>query len=116
MITVYGIMGCDTMKKARMWLEEHGVVYRFHDYKVAGLDESVLCDAIRAHGWETVINRRGTSWRQLPEDVRAGMDADGALAAAQDNASLVKRPLVVCEDGGIVLGFSAVQYHQKWGK
>ena len=109
-VTIYGIKNCDTMKKAFAWLKEQGIAYDFHDYKKAGVDEDVLKEAIAGHGWERVINQRGTTWRKLPEDVRASMDADGALAAAKENASLVKRPLLVDEACNSYLGFSEDMY------
>lgn len=95
MMTVYGIPQCGTVRKARAWLDERGLTYQFHDYKKSGVPEALLADWIADLGWETVINRRGTSWRALPEATRNAMDAAGALAAAMHNPSLIKRPIVV---------------------
>lgn len=103
-IVVYGIKACDTMKKSMAWLDEHGVAYEFHDYKKLGADESVLRDAIDKCGWQTVINRRGTTWRKLSDEVKTGMDVEGAVAVALDNPSIVKRPMVV-SGGKVILGF-----------
>ena len=106
---IYGIKACNTMQKALKWLEEQNIDARFHDYKKPGADEAVLQDAITQHGWETVINRRGTTWRKLPDDVKATMDAAGAIDAALDNPSLIKRPLLAYQ-GEIYLGFSEELY------
>lgn len=111
MITMYGIPNCDTIKKARKWLEEHGVDYRFHDYKKAGIDENVLRDWLRELGRDKLINTRGTTWRRLPENERADLDDDKALALLQTNPSLIKRPLL---DTGAdkLLGFDPDRYRQ----
>ncbi len=104
MITLYGIPNCDTVKKARVWLDERGLPHHFHDYKKAGIDPEMLggwCDAL---GWDRVLNRAGTSWRMLPDDQRATMDRAGAIAAMIANPSLIKRP-IVAHDGGLLLGF-----------
>lgn len=101
MLKIYGIKACDTMKKAFTWLDQHGIAYEFHDYKKAGAPEKQLRQWIRKLGWETVINKRGTTWKKLPETVRAGMDAESAVAAALENPSLIKRPII--EQGTILL-------------
>lgn len=111
MTTVYGIKNCDTMKKALRWLETHNIGYRFHDYKKDGAPPDILLQAMAAHGWENVINRRGTSWRKLPEDVRENMDEGSALRAAQDNPSLIRRPLMRHQDA-IYLGFTPETYNK----
>lgn len=104
MITIYGIKNCDTMKKTFHWFDDHDVTYVFHDYKKQGVDEEVLKRAIDTHGWETVINKRGTTWRKLPLEVQDSMDATKALFVAKENASLIKRPLIV-SDEGIHIGY-----------
>ena len=111
MTTLYGIKNCDTMKKAFKWLEENGVDYDFHDYKKQGLDESALEQALSEHGWESVINQRGTTWRQLPDNVKEAMDEKQALAVANDNPSIVKRPLLV-HNGKTTLGFKPESYSE----
>lgn len=108
-ITVYGIKNCDTMKKAFTWLDQHKVAYTFHDYKKSGADEAVLKKAIAEHGWENVINRKGTTWRALPEKTRETMNDKTAIKAALDNPSLVKRPLVAHKKG-VLLGFDAAVF------
>jgi arsenate reductase len=108
-IKIYGIKNCDTMKKTFTFLEGHGASYEFHDYKKSGADEKVLRAAMAEHGWEKVINRRGTTWRKLPDDVKTSMDEERAVAAAIDNPSMIKRPILTMGDE-IVLGFDADQY------
>lgn len=111
MITVYGIPNCDTVRKARAWLAEQGLEYHFHDFKKAGVPEEQLDDWLARFGWETVINRRGTSWRRLPADKRETMDAAHARQAALANPSLIKRP-VVEHNGNTLIGFSADDWQE----
>ena len=99
------------MKKAFTWLNDSGVEYEFHDYKKQAPDEYVLKQAIAEHGWETVINRRGTTWRKLPEDVQNTMDETKAIPLALENPSIIKRPLLV-KDGKTHLGFKAEEYEK----
>jgi arsenate reductase len=106
---IYGIKNCDSMKKAFLWLDKHGIAYDFHDYKKSGGDAAVLEAAIKAHGWENVINRKGTTWRALPEKARESMTEKTALAAALDNPSLVKRPLIV-SGKDILLGYDEAAF------
>ena len=98
------------MKKALRWLDAQDIAYHFHDYKKHGADETVLRDAIEKHGWEHVINRRGTTWRTLPEDVKNTMDAQSAVTIALENPSIIKRPLLV-HDGLTYLGFQDEAYN-----
>jgi arsenate reductase len=105
-ITVYGIKNCDTVKKARRWLEERDIDYRFHDFRSDGLEEKQLKKWIKALGWETVLNRRGTTWRKLPEKTRDGVTAEKAVALMLEQPVLIKRPIV--ENGkDILIGFDA---------
>ena len=108
-VTLYGIKNCDTMKKAFQWFDAHKVPYAFHDYKKDGADEKVLKAAIAKLGWETVINRKGTTWRALPEKQREGMDEAGAIKAALANPSLIKRPLIVA-GAHIITGYDEKAY------
>jgi len=110
-ITIYGIKNCDTMKKAFKWLEENGMEYVFHDYKKQGADLIALKQAIKEHGWETVINRRGTTWRQLSDDVQNSMNDKTALKIAEDNPSIIKRPLLIAGNKSH-LGFKVETYSQ----
>ena len=111
-VKIYGIKNCDTMKKAFHWLEENGVPYDFHDYKKDGVDAAILRHAIDHFGWDAVINKRGTTWRQLPDHLKNSMDATIALEAAVANPSLIKRPLLVKGDE-VLLGFDESVYQDK---
>lgn len=108
-VKIYGIKNCDTMKKAFDWLGDSGITYDFHDYKKDGVDMDILAQAIAAHGWEEVINRRGTTWRKLPDEVKTMMDAQSAIEIANENPSIIKRPLLVVGDA-THLGFSDEHY------
>ena len=109
MTKIFGIKNCDTMKKALKWLDEKGADYEFHDYKKTAPDTDVLKQAITEHGWETVINRRGTTWRNLPEQVQNVVNDESAIALALENPSIIKRPLLV-KDEKTHLGFKAEEY------
>jgi arsenate reductase (glutaredoxin) len=109
MNTLYGIVNCGTMKKARAWLDGHCVAYAFHDYKKAGLEESLARAWVDELGWESIINRNGTTWRKLPESVRASVDAQSAIRLMVENPSIVRRPLLDTGDARH-LGFSESQY------
>jgi arsenate reductase len=108
-VILYGIKSCDTVRKARRWLEEHGVDYRYHDLRTDGLDAARLDAWIADLGWERLINRRGTTWRQLPEVERETLDAAGARTLMLAHPALLKRPLIETGDGRH-LGFSDAQY------
>lgn len=109
MIRLYGIRNCDTVKKARAWLDGRGIAYHFHDVRRDGLDESDLRAWVGSLGWEALINRRGTTWRALPEATRASMDTETAIRAMLENPALIRRPLI--EIGEIRhLGFSPTDY------
>lgn len=103
---LYGIPNCDTVKKARTWLDQQGIVYTFHDYKKQGVDASRLAGWIDRLGWETVLNRRGTTFRALPPEDKADLDAAKAVALMVAHPSCIKRP-VVEHPGGILVGFDA---------
>jgi Spx/MgsR family transcriptional regulator len=108
-IDLYGIKNCDTMKRARSWLDAHGVAYVFHDYKAEGVDRARLERWSRAVGWETLLNRAGTTFRKLPDAQKAVRDERAAIALMIEQPSLIKRPVV--EHGAAVLvGFSAEKY------
>ena len=93
-ITLYGIKACDTMKKARTWLESHGVEYRFHDYKSEGIDKKTLEGWVRALGWETVLNRAGTTFRKLSDSDKQGLTEKKAVALMAAQPSMIKRPML----------------------
>ena len=107
--TLYGIPNCDTVKKARTWLEGRGVDYVFHDYKKAGIDRASLEQWCDEHGWETVLNRAGTTFRKLPEADRADLDQDRAIALMLAQPSMIKRPVLDLGDRRIV-GFKPEIY------
>ena len=108
-ITLYGIKNCDTMKKARAWLDAHAVRYDFHDYKVRGIDRERLERWCREAGWEKLLNRAGTTFRKLPEADKANLDRGAALKLMLAQPSLIKRP--VLEGGGrLLVGFTPEAY------
>ena len=107
--TLYGIPNCDTVKKARTWLDERGVEFRFHDYKKAGIDRASLERWCDEHGWETVLNRAGTTFRKLPDADRADLDAHKAIALMLAQPSMIKRPVLDLGDRRIV-GFKPEIY------
>ena len=103
-VTIYGIKNCDTMKKARAWLDARGIAYRFHDYKAEGIDEVSLKRWVDALGWETVLNRAGTTFRALPDAEKQGLDAAKAIALMLAQPSMIKRPMLD-RDGALTAGF-----------
>ena len=111
-ITVYGIKNCDTVKRARKWLETHSVDYRFHDFRQDGLSQSMLSEWTQELGWETVLNRRGTTWRQLPESERESIDEVSAVRLMMERPSLIKRP-VLDQGGRRLIGFDETAYRQQ---
>jgi len=107
--TIYGIKNCDTMKKARAWLDAHGVAYEFHDYKVSGIDRAILEKWAGVVGWEVLLNRAGTTFRKLPEAARTGLTETRAIKLMLEQPSMIKRP--VLERGRTLLvGFSEDRY------
>ena len=109
MTTIYGIKNCDTMKKAFGWLEQNNISYDFHDYKKQGTPKEVIQQALSEHGWQNVINKRGTTWRNLPENVKSEITQESALDLAENNPSIVKRPLLI-HKGQSYLGFKPEIY------
>jgi arsenate reductase len=108
-ITIYGIRNCDTMKKARAWLDAHGVAHEFHDYKVAGIDRATLEKWAKAVGWEVLLNRAGTTFRKLPEADKNGLTEARAIKLMLEQPSMIKRP--VLERGKTLwVGFSPEKY------
>ena len=108
-VTIYGIKNCDTMKKARAWLDARGVAYGFHDYKAAGVSREQLEQWLGAVSWETLLNRAGTTFRKLPDVEREGLDQAKAVALMLAQPSMIKRP--VLEVGGrLIVGFKPEVY------
>jgi len=108
-ITIYGIKNCDTMKKARAWLDGHGVAYSFHDYKSAGIERDQLEGWARDVGWEALLNRAGTTFRKLPDKDKEALTQKKAIALMVAQPSMIKRP-VLDIDGRLVVGFKADEY------
>lgn len=107
--TLYGIPNCDTVKKARTWLDQHGVAFAFHDYKKAGIDRPRLEQWVAAHGWQTVLNRAGTTFRALPDADKADLTADKAIGLMLAQPSMIKRPVLDLGDRTLV-GFKPELY------
>ena len=107
--TIYGIKNCDTMKKARAWLDAHCLAYSFHDYKAEGIDRKRLEAWTKSVGWETLLNRAGTTFRKLPEKDKQGLTAAKAIVLMLDQPSMIKRP-VLDLDGKLVVGFKPEIY------
>ena len=109
-ITIYGIKNCDTMKKARSWLDGHGVAYGFHDYKTAGIERGRLEGWAAKVGWESLLNRAGTTFRKLPDKDKAALDAGRAVALMLDQPSMIKRPVLDLGGGKLLVGFKPEIY------
>lgn len=107
--TLYGIKACDTMKKARTWLDEHGVAYSFHDYKAVGIDRGNLEKWCDEHGWEKVLNRAGTTFRKLDEAQKSDLDQNKAIELMLAQPSMIKRPVLDLGDKTLV-GYKPEHY------
>jgi len=113
--TLYGIKNCDTMKKARTWLDGHGVKYEFHDYKTAGIDPTVLARWCTEVGWEVLLNRGGTTFRKLPDAQKTGLNDRKAISLMLAQPAMIKRP--VLEMGKrLLVGFQPATYDKVVGK
>jgi len=110
-VTIYGIKNCDTMKKARAWLEGNGVDHVFHDYKTAGIERERLEGWAKAVGWETLVNRSGQTFRKLPEKDKEGLTEKKAIKLLLDQPSMIKRP-VLDVGGKLLVGFKPVEYEK----
>ena len=109
MIKIYGIPNCDTMKKARKWLEDNGLEYEFHDYKKHGVPEKNLTRWAKTAGWDVVLNKRGTTWRKLNDEIKNNIDEASSIQVMLEHPSAIKRP--VLEDGKTLLvGFKEEDY------
>lgn len=113
---LYGIPNCSTVKKARIWLEENGHAYEFHDFKKQGVPEAMLKPLMQSRGWEPLVNRNGPTWRKLPDERKAQVaDIDSALAVMQENSSVIKRPILE-QDGRYLIGFKEPEYVEFFAK
>ena len=113
-VTIYGIKNCDTMKKARTWLDDHGVAYAFHDYKAEGIDKESLERWAKEVGWEILLNRAGTTFRKLPERERENVTEKKAIALMLEQPSMIKRP-VLDVGGKLLVGFKPDAYAKQFG-
>lgn len=113
MTTLYGIKNCDTVKKARKWLDANGSDYTFHDFRVDGLSAEQVQSWVESLGWETLVNKRSTTWKQLDESTKAGLNNDSVIQIILDSPTLIKRPLLDI-DGDISVGFKATEFEQKF--
>jgi arsenate reductase len=114
-VTIYGIKNCDTMKKARAWLDKAGVQYDFHDYKSAGIDKAHLERWSKAVGWETLLNRAGTTFRKLPDTDKEGLTAAKAIKLMLEQPSMIKRPVLETSKA-LLVGFKPDDYKAAFGK
>jgi len=108
-IVLYGIKNCDTVKKARRWLEAQQIEYVFHDFRVDGLNKDMLKDFLKHVDWETLLNKRGTTWRSLSNNQKQCFSKEKAVALMHENPALIKRP-VLNHEGGFLVGFSENKY------
>ncbi|PKA44172.1 ArsC family reductase [Rhizobium sullae] len=111
---IYGIKNCDTMKKARAWLEEHGIAYDFHDYKAVGIDRAHLEQWVDRAGWDIVLNRAGTTFRKLPDADRENLTREKAISLMLDQPSMIKRPVLEAGDK-LLIGFKPENYGTEFG-
>ncbi|VAW66362.1 FIG138056: a glutathione-dependent thiol reductase [hydrothermal vent metagenome] len=109
MTILYGIPSCDTIKKARKWLNENNIDYRFHDYKKLGVPEKELKTWVKKFGWEVILNKRGTTWRKLDDALKESVDEKAAIQIMLNNPSIIKRPVLV-KNKIILVGFKADEY------
>jgi arsenate reductase len=111
-VTIYGIKNCDTMKKARAWLDKQGVEYVFHDYKTAGIERERLERWAKKAGWETLLNRAGTTFKKLPDKDKGGVTEKKAIALMLKQPSMIKRPVLELSGGKLLVGFKPEQYSE----
>jgi Spx/MgsR family transcriptional regulator len=111
-ITIYGIKNCDTMKKARAWLDKRGIAYAFHDYKTQGIERERLERWEKKVSWETLLNRAGTTFRKLPDKDKTAINTNKALSLMLTQPSMIKRPVLELSGGKLLVGFSPELYGQ----
>lgn len=109
---MYGIKNCDTIKKAKKWLEANNIHYEFHDFRTNGLNPVQLRSWVAESGWQTLLNKRSTTWRQLPTETKENMNEVLAIAVMEDQPTIIKRPILET-DQGILIGFSDQTYSDK---
>jgi arsenate reductase len=114
-VVIHGIRTCDTMKKARAWLDAQGIAHRFHDYRADGIDRATLEGWVAALGWEVLLNRAGTTFRKLPEAARQELTAARAIALMLEQPAMIKRP-VLDLDGRLLVGFAPARYAEAFAR
>lgn len=115
-VIVYGIKNCNTVKSALQWLTEHSVDFHFHDYKSRGIEEAKLKKWCAEVGWESLVNKRGTTWRQLDPKIQAGVrNQSSAIDLMKEKTSVIKRPLIESDNKVVALGFDPEEYEKKFG-
>ena len=115
-ISLYGIKNCDTMKKARAWLDKHGVAYDFHDYKSRGIDKLRLEIWAKKAGWETLLNRAGTTFKKLPDEDKDGITEAKAIKLMLAQPSMIKRPVLELARGKLLVGFNPEAYEEAFSR
>jgi arsenate reductase len=110
-VTLYGISSCDTIRKAKTWLKTQQIEFVFHDYRKQGLEQKLLESMLSVLGWEAMLNRRGTTWRALPETIKEQIDQASAMQIMLDNPAIIKRPLLATANQ-LHVGFSDRQYQE----
>ena len=115
-IAIYGIKNCDTMKKARAWLDKHKVDYVFHDYKTAGIDKAKLEGWAKKAGWDTLLNRAGTTFKKLPDRDKTGLTEAKAIRLMLAQPSMIKRPVLELGSGKLLVGFKPEDYAATFGR
>ncbi len=109
MTTLFGISNCDTIKKAKKWLEQNNIAYTYHDYRKDGLEAGWLAETEAALGWESLLNKRGTTFRQLTDEQKSDLNKDNALGLMLEYPAMIKRPVLI-HNGSYYLGFKPAQY------
>lgn len=115
LMILFGIKNCDTVKKARRWLDANGVVFQFHDFRIDGLDEATIKSWLQQVSWEVLINKRGTTWRKLDDPRKDQLDQTSAITLMLENPTLIKRP-VLCDETSCKVGFKEADYAAYFGK
>lgn len=114
-MTLYGIKNCDSVKKARRWLDANDIDVTFHDFRVDGLEEATLQDWLKSVSWEVLLNKRSTTWKQLADPRKEQLDQTTAVELMLENPTLIKRP-VLCDSTGCMVGFKEADYARHFGK